>query len=228
MSICCVVGLGISVCLLLLSWLTPHRVVGVDVNPRVVDTVNKGLIHIVEPELDDAVAAAVSSGALSAQLTPSPADVFLIAVPTSFHSETADIPIPNIDFVLSAAGSIAPFLRPGNLILLESTSPVGTTEKVAQLIHDISGLDIDQIHIAYCPERVLPGYILQELIRNDRVIGGLTQRLLPLECLSILPFVRVNSFLLLPVLLSLLSLLKIASVMSILPLPMSYLLCVTL
>ena len=175
MSICCVVGLGyIGLPTAAVLANSGHRVVGVDVNPRVVDTVNKGLIHIVEPELDDAVAAAVSSGALSAQLTPSPADVFLIAVPTPFHSETADIPIPNIDFVLSAAGSIAPFLRPGNLILLESTSPVGTTEKVAQLIHDISGLDIDQIHIAYCPERVLPGYILQELIRNDRVIGGLT------------------------------------------------------
>ena len=94
MSICCVVGLGyIGLPTAAVLANSGHRVVGVDVNPRVVDTVNKGLIHIVEPELDDAVAAAVSSGALSAQLTPSPADVFLIAVPTPFHSETADIPI---------------------------------------------------------------------------------------------------------------------------------------
>lgn len=156
-----------------------HRVIGVDVNPQVVNTVNLGKIHIVEPDLDKAVAGAVASGFLSAQLTPSPADVFLITVPTPFRSGIGDtsqdhIPIPNVDYVMAAARAIAPVLRPGNLVLLESTSPVGTTEQVAQVIGETSGLNANQLHIAYCPERVLPGRILQELISNDRVIGGLT------------------------------------------------------
>ena len=151
-----------------------HRVIGVDVNAQVVDTVNQGQIHIVEPELDQAVADAVASGALSAQLTPVTADVFLIAVPTPFRSGTDGIPQPNIDYVLAAARAIAPVLRPGNLVLLESTSPVGTTEQVAKLIVELSGLNSNQIQIAYCPERVLPGRILKELVSNDRVIGGLT------------------------------------------------------
>ena len=151
-----------------------HRVIGVDVNAQVVDTVNQGLIHIVERDLDQVVSDAVASGALSAQLTPASADVFLIAVPTPFRSGTGGIPQPNIDFVLAAARAVAPVLRPGNLVLLESTSPVGTTEQVAQAIAELSGLNTDQFHIAYCPERVLPGHVLQELVSNDRVIGGLT------------------------------------------------------
>ena len=151
-----------------------HRVIGVDVNADIVSTVNEGGIHIVEPDLDQSVATAVSSGLLSAQLTPAPADVFLIAVPTPFRQGSDGIPQPNIDYVLAAAKAIAPFLRPGNLVLLESTSPVGTTETLAQVIAAESGLHTDQVHIAYCPERVLPGRILHELISNDRVIGGLT------------------------------------------------------
>ena len=175
MSTCCVVGLGyigLPTAAVLAS--AGHRVIGVDVNSQVVSTVNEGRIHIVEPDLDDSVAAAVASGSLSAVSTPHPADVFLIAVPTPFRSGTNGIPQPNIDYVLSAARSIASVLRPGNLVLLESTSPVGTTEKVAQVIHQVCGLTIDQLHIAYCPERVLPGCILRELVSNDRVIGGLT------------------------------------------------------
>ena len=113
-------------------------------------------------------------GSLSAQVIPAPADVFLIAVPTPFRSGSDGIPLPNIDYVFAAARSIAPLLRPGNLVLLESTSPVGTTEKMAQVIAETSGLNTEQVHIAYCPERVLPGRILGELISNDRVIGGLT------------------------------------------------------
>ena len=175
MSICCILGLGyIGLPTAAVLACSGHRVIGVDVNSEVVATVNQGQIHIVEPELDQAVANAVGSGALSAQLTPAPADVFLIAVPTPFRSGTDGIPQPNIDYVLSAARAIAPVLRPGNLVLLESTSPVGTTQQVAQVICELSGLNNNQLHIAYCPERVLPGRILQELIRNDRVIGGLT------------------------------------------------------
>lgn len=151
-----------------------HRVIGVDVNPHVVSTVNQGRIHIVEPDLDQAVAAAVASGALSAHPSPAPADVFLITVPTPFRTGPDGIPQPNIDFVLAAARAIAPVLSVGNLVLLESTCPVGTTEQVANVIADASGLTSEKIHIAYCPERVLPGRILEELIHNDRVIGGLT------------------------------------------------------
>lgn len=151
-----------------------HQVVGVDVNPQVVTTVNKGEIHIVEPDLDQLVASVVLSKALTAQLTPAPAEVFLIAVPTPFRGGADGIPQPNIDYVLAAARAIAPVLRPGNLVLLESTSPVGTTEQLANVIAEESGLNTDQIQIAYCPERVLPGRILQELVSNDRVIGGMT------------------------------------------------------
>jgi UDP-N-acetyl-D-mannosaminuronic acid dehydrogenase len=175
MSTCCILGLGyIGLPTAAVLARTGHRVIGVDVNAQVVSTVNEGRIHIVEPDLDQAVAAAVASGALSAQLTPALADVFLIAVPTPFRSGADGIPQPNIDYVLAAARAIAPALRPGNLVLLESTSPVGTTEQVAQVIAEESGLGSEQLHIAYCPERVLPGRILQELISNDRVIGGLT------------------------------------------------------
>ena len=175
MTTCCVLGLGyIGLPTAAVLARSGHRVVGVDVNAQVVATVNEGQIHIVEPDLDQAVAAAVASGALTAQLTPAPADVFLIAVPTPFRSGADGIPQPNIDYVLAAARAIAPALRPGNLVLLESTSPVGTTEKVEEEIRRISGFNSEQINIAYCPERVLPGRILKELISNDRVIGGLT------------------------------------------------------
>ncbi|MDA7490969.1 UDP-N-acetyl-D-mannosamine dehydrogenase [Synechococcus sp. AH-707-M23] len=175
MTTCCIFGLGyIGLPTAAVLARAGHRVVGVDVNAQVAATVNKGQIHIVEPDLDQAVADAVASGSLRAQLTPEPADVFLIAVPTPFRSGTDGIPQPNIDYVLAAARAVAPVLRPGNLVLLESTSPVGTTEQVAQVIVELSGLKTDQLHIAYCPERVLPGRILKELVSNDRVIGGLT------------------------------------------------------
>ena len=170
MSTCCVVGLGyIGLPTAAVLARAGHRVIGVDVNAQVVGTVNEGRIHILEPDLDQAVSAAVSSGALSAQLSPGFADVFLIAVPTPFHSAIDGIPQPNINYVLDAARAIAKVLRPGNLVLLESTSPVCTTERVAEVIAELSGLNREQFHIAYCPERVLPGRILQELIRNDRV-----------------------------------------------------------
>ena len=134
-----------------------HRVVGVDVNAMVVSTVNEGRIHIVEPDLDRAVADAVDSGYLSAQLTPVPADVFLIAVPTPFRIGIDDIPQPNIDFVLAAARAIAPVLRPGNLVLLESTSPVGTTEQLADVITEVSNIKSEH---PYClpPERASRAY----------------------------------------------------------------------
>ncbi len=172
---CCIIGLGyIGLPTAAVLARAGHRVIGVDVNAQVVNTVNQGQIHIVEPDLEQVVGDCVASGDLSAQLTPAPADVFLIAVPTPFRSGIDGIPQPNIDYVLAAARAIAPVLRRGNLLLLESTSPVGTTEQVASVVEESSGLTTDQVQIAYCPERVLPGRIMQELIHNDRVIGGLT------------------------------------------------------
>lgn len=175
MSTCCVVGLGyIGLPTAAVLANAGHQVIGVDVNPVVVSTVNQGRIHIFEPDLDHAVATAVATGSLSAHSTPAPADVFLITVPTPFRTEPCGIPQPNISFVLDAARAIGSVLRPGNLVLLESTSPVGTTELIANLFADEFGLNSNDLDIAYCPERVLPGRILHELISNDRVIGGFT------------------------------------------------------
>lgn len=149
-----------------------NRVFGVDLNTHAVETINSGRIHIVEPDLDEFVRTAVASGHLTASNQPQPADVFMICVPTPFH-EGGEVPQPNIDFVLAAARSIAPFVKPGNLVILESTSPVGTTEHMKAVLKE-AGVNVDQVHMAYCPERVLPGKIMTELVDNDRVVGGLT------------------------------------------------------
>ncbi len=145
-----------------------YSVHGVDVVPHVVDTINRGEIHIIEPDLDAFVRAAVNSGQLKASLQPAEADVFMIAVPTPFRDDHS----PDISYVLSAARSIGPFLKPGNLVILESTSPVGTTEKLRAELQ-ANGFDTTGIYFAYCPERVLPGHVMKELIENDRIVGGL-------------------------------------------------------
>lgn len=142
---------------------------GVDIVEAVVDTINNGDIHIVEPGLEAVVKQSVEKGLLKALLKPCDADVFIIAVPTPFYEDSKK---PNIEYVLDATKAIAPHVKPGNLVILESTSPVGTTEKVAQCLEE-KGVDISQISIAYCPERVLPGQILYELVHNDRIVGGL-------------------------------------------------------
>ncbi|NML34332.1 UDP-N-acetyl-D-mannosamine dehydrogenase [Paraburkholderia antibiotica] len=156
------------------------RVIGVDVSQHVVDTINRGNIHIVEPELDILVQAAVGAGYLRATMQPEPADAFVIAVPTPLTEEQK----PDVGCIEAAAKSIAPVLTKGNLVILESTSPVGTTEKLAQWLAELrpdltfpqqAGNESD-IRIAYCPERVLPGRIVHELVANDRVIGGMTQK----------------------------------------------------
>lgn len=155
-------------------------VIGVDVNAYAVDTINQGRIHIVEPELDMLVQAAVHGGYLRATLTPEPADAFLIAVPTPFLEGNK----PDLSYIADAAKAIAPVLQKGNLVILESTSPVGTTEQLAQWLAEArpdlsfpqqAGEEAD-IQVAYCPERVLPGRVVHELVSNDRVIGGMTQK----------------------------------------------------
>ncbi|WP_191923092.1 UDP-N-acetyl-D-mannosamine dehydrogenase [Pantoea agglomerans] len=153
------------------------KVVGVDINARAVETINRGAIHIVEPDLDQVVHAAVTRGDLRATTQPEAADAFLIAVPTPFKNEHQ----PDLRFVKAAAESIAPVLKKGDLVILESTSPVGSTEQMADWLAaarpDLrfpQHGDTPDIFVAYCPERVLPGQVMVELINNDRVIGGMT------------------------------------------------------
>lgn len=147
-----------------------YEVVGVDVNPAVVETINQGKIHIVEPDLDRIVKDAVQKGNLRAVTKPEPADAFFIVVPTPFkQNHRADI-----TYVESATRSVIPYLKPGDLFVIESTSPVFTTERMAEVIYKERPELKDKIYIAYCPERVLPGNTLYELVHNDRVIGGIT------------------------------------------------------
>ncbi len=145
---------------------------GVDINPNVVDTINAGKIHIIEPELDAAVAKAVANGFLKADTKPTEADVYIIVVPTPFKAKNE----PDISFVEAATKAIIPFLKPDDLYIIESTSPIGTTEKMMQFIYS-ERIDLkDKLNIAYCPERVLPGNVMYELVHNDRVIGGINEK----------------------------------------------------
>ncbi len=166
----CILGLGyigLPTAALLAS--RGYQVHGVDIVQETVDTINRGKIHIVEPDLDTFVQAAVKSGRLKADTKPEKADIFIIAVPTPFHEGY----VPNIDYVIAATKSIAPYLESDNIIILESTSPVGTTEKIEEILKE-QGVDTTKLFIAHCPERVLPGRIMIELVENDRIVGGLT------------------------------------------------------
>ena len=178
----CVLGLGYiglpTVALLANKGYIVH---GVDVVQSTVDTINQGKIHIVEPELDTFVKSAVNSGNLKADTKPTEAEIFIIAVPTPFHEGF----VPNIDYVISATKSIASYVKEGDIIILESTSPIGTTEKVAQTLSELRPelflendskfkIQNSKLYIAHCPERVLPGQIMRELVENDRIVGGIT------------------------------------------------------
>ncbi len=145
------------------------NVLGIDIKKDVVDTINKGEIHIVEPELDGLVKHAVYNGYLKASVQPAPADVFLLAVPTPVR----DNHTPDLSFVESATRMAIPYLQEGNLFIIESTSPVGTTEKMQDIIYSERPELKDKIYMAYCPERVLPGKVIYELRNNDRAIGGI-------------------------------------------------------
>lgn len=177
----CVVGLGyIGLPTAAVIARAGCKVLGLDVSQKVVDTINRGEIHIEEVDLDGLVHGVVSRGLLSASTEVAPADVFVIAVPTPFDKNHA----PDISYVLAAGKTIAPVLKHGDVVILESTSPVGTTEQLRDMIAGmrpdlkVPGLtsEIPDISIAYCPERVLPGRILEELTNNDRSIGGITPR----------------------------------------------------
>jgi len=168
----CVVGLGyIGLPTASLLANRGYKVHGVDVVETTVDTINRGEIHIVEPELDTFVRSAVNSGNLVASLTPCVADIFILAVPTPFHKGF----VPNIDYIISATKSISSYIKDGDIIILESTSPVGTTHKVEEVLRE-RGIDTSKIYISHCPERVLPGQIMRELVENDRIVGGITEK----------------------------------------------------
>lgn len=168
----CIIGLG-YIGLPTATMFASHgvSVVGVDISQKAIDTINQGKAHIIEPDLDQAVKDAVNSGRLVAQLDPVQAEYYIICVPTPFK-EKPGIPEPDISYVIDAAEKIAPHLTDGAVIIIESTSPVGTTDAVDE-VFKAQGVTA-KYHLAYCPERVLPGKILHELIHNDRVVGGLT------------------------------------------------------
>ena len=148
------------------------QVHGVDLNQHVVDTINKGKIHIVEPSLDIAVEESVKKGFLRADIKPVEANTYLIVVPTPFKGNHE----PDISYVEAATKNVIPFLKEGDLYIIESTSPIGTTEKMMHLIYSLRPELENKLNIAYCPERVLPGNVMHELVYNDRVIGGVDEK----------------------------------------------------
>ncbi|KAA0785936.1 MULTISPECIES: UDP-N-acetyl-D-mannosamine dehydrogenase [Bacillus] len=177
----CVVGLGyIGLPTASLLATKGFQVYGVDVNESAVEMINSGKVHIYEPDLDIMVKAAVQSGNLKAGIVPEASDIFILAVPTPFKGDHK----PDLTYVEQATKTIAPYIKPGDLVILESTSPVGTTEKVTEwILEEREDLTVTEeinsnkgaFFVAHCPERVLPGHILRELVENDRIIGGINQ-----------------------------------------------------
>lgn len=169
----CVVGLGyigLPTAAVLSS--RGYDVHGFEIDPKVVEIINSGRAHVVEPDLDILVRAAVQTGKLKASTEPAGADIFIICVPTPFQGDH----VPDLSFVRKATEAICPQIQAGNLIILESTSPPGTTEMVAKIVTRQTGFGVDDVHFAHAPERVLPGKILREVVENDRIIGGLSDR----------------------------------------------------
>lgn len=151
-----------------------YMVKGMDISEHAVKTINKGEIHIVEPDLDAYVRSAVANGKLKTYSEVQAGEIYIICVPTPFYTDS-EIPKPNIDYVREAAESISPHVKAGDIVILESTSPVGTTEMIKDVLQK-NGVDTSAIFIAYCPERVLPGKIMVELVDNARVIGGINSQ----------------------------------------------------
>ena len=152
------------------------KVIGVDINKRVVNKIKQGKIHIVEKGLEEIVSENVKSKNLIAQLEPSEANVFIIAVPTPLQKDNESVPLPDISYVKQAINDIAKYLRSDDLVIIESTCPVGTTNQMQKLISKLTGFAYENINLAYCPERVLPGNIIYELENNDRLVGGVNEK----------------------------------------------------
>lgn len=168
----CFMGLGyIGLPTAIIAAKSGVKIIGVDVNPRVVEMTNSGQLHIVEPGLETLLKEVIASGQLQASVTPEEADAYFIVVPTPFKGDHE----PDISFVESATRMVIPFLKEGDLYVIESTSPVGTTEKMAELIFSLRPELKGKLYISYCPERVLPGNVIYELVHNDRVIGGINE-----------------------------------------------------
>ena len=166
----CVVGLGyIGLPTAAVLGSRGYKIHGVEINPAAVETINAGKAHIVEPDLDILVRAVVTTGNLKAYTEPAESDIFMICVPTPLTKENK----PQLDYVRSATKAIVPFLKPGNLVILESTSPPGTTELIESIVLEESDFQRGEIYFAHAPERVLPGKILREVVENDRIIGGI-------------------------------------------------------
>ena len=147
------------------------QVTGVDINPQVVEMTNQGHLHIVEPGMEEMLQEVVGSGALKASTTPEVSDAYFMVVPTPFKGNHE----PDVSYVEAATRAVLPYLKAGDLYVIESTSPIGTTEMMAEIIFNERPELKGKIYVAYCPERVLPGNVIYELLHNDRVIGGLTQ-----------------------------------------------------
>lgn len=163
------------------------RVHGVDISQQVVDCINSGSIHIVEPELDSVVAEVVKAGCLIASTKPAEADVYLVVVPTPFKGGSHE---PDISYIQAATEGILPLLKEGDLYIIESTSPVGTTERMRDFIYAQRPELEGKLHVAYCPERVLPGNVMYELVHNDRVIGGVDEAATQKACEFYQQFVK--------------------------------------
>lgn len=144
-------------------------VVGVDINPHVVDVTNQGKLHIIEPGMEEMLQEVLEAGNFKAYTEPLVSDAYFMVVPTPFKGDHE----PDISYVEAATKMVVPLLKDGDLYVIESTSPIGTTEKMAELIFSLRPELKDKIYIAYCPERVLPGNVIYELVHNDRVIGGM-------------------------------------------------------
>jgi len=173
----CIIGLGyigLPTALLLTEY--GLEIIGVDINEKIVKGLNNGVLHIKEPGLDKKLVTAIKNKSFKAQTEYTNADIFLITVPTPIKENQELIKTPNIDFVIDAINSIAPFYKEGNLIILESTSPVGTSKKSIDLLQQKTSINIEKILFAYCPERVIPGNTFNELINNSRVIGSNNQQ----------------------------------------------------
>ncbi len=176
MKKCCVIGIGyigLPTAVILAS--SGFKVLGVDIDKEKINKLKRGEIYIKEPNLEQIVKEQVLNGNLKVSSKVSKSDVFVITVPTPLSKGNSTLPEPNIDYILDAALQISKVIEKGNLVILESTSPIGSTEKIAELILKQTNYSYNDIHFAYCPERVLPGDTLNELISNDRVIGGLTE-----------------------------------------------------
>ena len=172
----CIIGLGyIGLPTAVIFATNGFKVIGVDLNKSIVDKVNKGESHISEPELENELKFVIKNGSFTAQLKPTFADIYIIAVPTPHYLKENNFYYPDISKVYEAFENICPYLKQENLIIIESTSPIGTTEEIAKLIFKKTNLNDQNLHITYCPERVLPGNILYELMNNDRIIGGITK-----------------------------------------------------